>query len=46
MTKSLSIESIFNCFFLGDVRRLGKFLGLTETLFVPKKRTGVWQCGG
>jgi len=41
-----SIESIFNCFFLGDVRRLGKFLGLIGTLFVPKKRMEVWRCGG
>ena len=33
-----SIEFIFNCFFFWAVRRLGKFLGLTETLFVPKRR--------
>jgi len=41
-----SIEYIFNCFFWGGVRRLGKFLGLTGTLFVPKRRMEVWGCGG
>jgi len=37
-----SIEFIFNCFFFwGVVRRLGKFLGLIETLFFPKRRREV-----
>jgi len=28
------------------VRRFGKYLGLTGTLFIPKKKMEDWGCGG
>jgi len=37
-----SIESIFNFFFLGAVRILGKLLGLTGSRFVLQRRKGGW----
>jgi len=33
-------------FFFWDLRRIGKYLGLTGALFVPKKRMEDCGCGG
>jgi len=37
-----SIESLFNCFFLGGVLTTGKYLGWTGILFIGVRRLVVW----